>query len=726
MLYTCKGLPYDVQPKSVNPRSHVFKTPISLNVFYVGGDIFCVHTDTMYLLKIANWWPYRAPPSAMLAGTDGDEDLSWDCGDCPPPPPPRFLIPPPPAPPSSSACSSGAGGASSGELHFCHLVEPVGAEFTQTAFPSLPIIAVCSSVVLVAVLVASFLLWKHKRKVQNFLPCKSHHQDRCDMGGASGITYDDVLINHHPTRLPNHLNPNLNPDANTLTPIELLDVKYGSYVQQHPDTLTRTNFTIPTGVVLNNARGIQQQIQQHQAATAAAAATEQRQARRQNHNSRQNQHRKKKERPFHPIYEEVSGGGTSDENRTGGRSYDSDIDDSEVEGRTVGSEDEFAEDELSVAGLNPEEDPCSATSSLQGSTGGDLGYPDGVTERFSSDGSPARTLKGNFRGVDGHNKLTHSLERNKDGHPSNSFQAKQNYYLNKSMLGPDFTYPEGTDGGSSCVSPSGDMVQSDMNPQFRAIGSSLNFIPALLQQQQQQQYPRGVPMSCRSASNSPPPPPYTSSTTPRQGGNAIPALYNPQVVSPGQRIPDALLRELTSFKIPSSNQAVAAKSSRSLPVPPSCRGSGVLFTVESPYPVQTTAAPLSRTRSGSVTEFTSSNAPRGGGYHQYPHHALGGGRPPTPPPPENIYASIDDVGPYTIDGGRHRSGPFRKGSTEARNTFGRPNNATAGGNRGATAQKPAGGDKFQTNNVPNRHPPNDDGGSYGDIRPIYDSRTACS
>ncbi|GIY74811.1 uncharacterized protein CDAR_609461 [Caerostris darwini] len=75
----------------------------------------------------------------------------------PPPPPPRFLIPPPPAPPSSALCRGE--GAAASDLHFCQM-EPVGAEFTQTAFPSLPIIAVCSSVVLVAVLVTSFLLWK--------------------------------------------------------------------------------------------------------------------------------------------------------------------------------------------------------------------------------------------------------------------------------------------------------------------------------------------------------------------------------------------------------------------------------------------------------------------------------------------------------------------------------------------------------------------------------------
>ncbi|XP_021002062.2 uncharacterized protein [Parasteatoda tepidariorum] len=683
----------------------------------------------------------------MLAGPDGEEELSpyWEPADpfapssedpfcdCPPPPPPRFLIPPPPAPPTSALCR---GGVEAANLQFCQM-EPIGAEFTQTAFPSLPIIAVCSSVVLVAVLVASFLLWKHKRKVQNFLPCKTHHQGRCDMGGSAGITYDDVLINHHPTRLPNHLNP----ETNTLTPIELLDVKYGNYVQSHLDPLTRTNFTIPT--INSNTQQLIQQQQLQQQQQQQVPTDRPRQSRRSG--SQQHHHRnhhysnnKKKDHQFHPIYEEVSA--NSDDNKVGGRSYDSDIEDSEVEGRTVGSEDEFAEDELSVAGeypLNPEMEqsqPCSATSSLQGSTGGDL-YPDVVTgssERFCSDGSPeSRTLKGNFRGVDcGQNKLTHSLERNKDGHPSNSFQAKQNYYLNKSMLGPDFTYPEGVMEGNSCVSPSGDMVQSEQSqyPSTRAIGSSLNFIPALLQQQQ-----RGMPTPSRSASNSPPPPPYVATTNPRQNAGVISALYNPQIVSPGGqqtgRIPDALLRELT-FKLPqgATMPSVAPMSSRSLPVPPSCRGggSGVLFTVENPYPAQATATTvlpsMSRTRSGSATEFTTSTGGRGGaGFHPYPHHALGGGRPPTPPPSENIYASIDDVGPYTIDGSRHRSPfvPNRKGSVEHRNTFGR---STTG--RSSAPKSAGGSDKFQ-NNVPSRHP-DDDSGKYGDIRPIYDSRTACS
>lgn len=511
-------------------------------------------------------------------------------------------------------------------------------------------------------------------------------------------------------------------------------MKYGNYVPSHTDSLARANFVL-SGIGNNNG---QQQTQ--------APSDRTRQHQHGNSHHRNNRHHsKKKDHQFHPIYEEVSA--TSDENKAGGRSLDSDIEDSEVEGRTVASEDEFAEDELSVAGeypLNPEEQSqqCSATSSLQGSVGGGL-YPEGVSgsnERFCSDNSltDSRAMKSNFRGLDissAQNKLTHSLERNKDGHPSNSFQAKQNYYLNKSMLGPDFTYPEGMAEGSSCVSPSGDIGQPDtcQYPSSRAVGSSLNFLPALLQQQQQQQQQRSIPLSSRSASNSPPPPPYQVSTNPRAGGQGtssgvIPALYNPQIVSPSSqqiaRIPESLLREL-SFKLPPNSgvatmPAVAPMSSRSLPVPPSCRsgGSGVLFTVENPYPPQAPLPSISRTRSGSATEFTSTGG-RGGSltYHPYPHHALSGGRPPTPPPPENIYASIDDVGPFTIDGSRHR-GPFgRKGSADLRNTFGR--------STGGKSSKSSTGDKFQSNNVPNRHS-NEEGGSYGDIRPIYDSRTACS
>ncbi|KAH6924994.1 hypothetical protein HPB50_027065 [Hyalomma asiaticum] len=66
-----------------------------------------------------------------------------------------------------------------------------------------------------------FVLCRHKKKVQNFLPCKSPHQGvPCDLSAANGAAYSDILLNHHhPTRLPAHLVHGT--DTHTLTPIEL-------------------------------------------------------------------------------------------------------------------------------------------------------------------------------------------------------------------------------------------------------------------------------------------------------------------------------------------------------------------------------------------------------------------------------------------------------------------------------------------------------------------------
>ncbi|KAH8030164.1 hypothetical protein HPB51_006596 [Rhipicephalus microplus] len=64
------------------------------------------------------------------------------------------------------------------------------------------------------------LMRGHKKKVQNFLPCKSPHQGvPCDLSAANGAAYSDILLNHHhPTRLPAHLVHGT--DTHTLTPIE--------------------------------------------------------------------------------------------------------------------------------------------------------------------------------------------------------------------------------------------------------------------------------------------------------------------------------------------------------------------------------------------------------------------------------------------------------------------------------------------------------------------------
>ncbi|GFY55802.1 uncharacterized protein TNIN_280681 [Trichonephila inaurata madagascariensis] len=251
-----------------------------------------------------------------LPSLDDWDDAEWG--------PAHFLVPPPPPPPSlGSVCSTSD--------FYCQLEGgPMGAHFNRATFPSLPIIAVCSSVVLVAVLVASFLLWRHKTKVQNLLPCKNEQPGHLgDLGAANGVTYEDVLINHHPTRIPQgHLAA-----SQTLMPLEILDVKLGDLNPSQISALHHTPCYGPrdTGghVIIGG-------------------------------------------KPFNPVYEEVSQAPSGDKSITS-KSYDTDFNGSgKLGGRSLTSEDDFAEDDFAEYPSGEGSGQCSATSSVRGSTGGDL------------------------------------------------------------------------------------------------------------------------------------------------------------------------------------------------------------------------------------------------------------------------------------------------------------------------------------------------------------------
>ncbi|EEC16743.1 hypothetical protein IscW_ISCW022043 [Ixodes scapularis] len=284
----------------------------------------------------------------------------------------------------------------------------------------------------------AFLFLRHKKKVQNFLPCKSQHQGACDLSSANGGAYSDILLNHHhPTRLPNHLGHG--PDTHTLTPIELLDVKYGSYGAPHLTPLTQTNYTFrptvrpqdhqqrPAGSTLHggghhvgggggrrSAPGTSQRAHHHKPSRTGTASS------RRSHRSNSEQ--------FNPIYEEVSGRAKSRRNYRGHHRDSEDSEVEEVDARSLASEDEFAEDELSL-GEYPRL-PESGSSSLQGSTGGDLCPPDSSSHL---DRPPSRRLRGVAATSSG--KHSHSLERNRNN--STGLQAKHNYYLSKSALAFD-------------------------------------------------------------------------------------------------------------------------------------------------------------------------------------------------------------------------------------------------------------------------------------------------
>ncbi|KAG0444317.1 hypothetical protein HPB47_013932 [Ixodes persulcatus] len=219
----------------------------------------------------------------------------------------------------------------------------------------------------------------------------------------------------------------------------LLDVKYGSYGAPHLTPLTQTNYTFrptvrpqehqqrPAGSTLHggghhvgggggrrSAPGTSQRAHHHKPSRTGTASS------RRSHRSNSEQ--------FNPIYEEVSGRAKSRRNYRGHHRDSEDSEVEEVDARSLASEDEFAEDELSL-GEYPRL-PESGSSSLQGSTGGDLCPPDSSTHL---DRPPSRRLRGVAATSSG--KHSHSLERNRNN--STGLQAKHNYYLSKSALAFD-------------------------------------------------------------------------------------------------------------------------------------------------------------------------------------------------------------------------------------------------------------------------------------------------
>ncbi|GFG30910.1 hypothetical protein Cfor_03227, partial [Coptotermes formosanus] len=175
----------------------------------------------------------------------------------------------------------------------------------------------------------------HKRKMQNFLPCKTSPQSRCDVSNGNGVIYED-LTNIRPRTLPNHCAP-----GQTAPSIEMIDVKSGAnYNSGFPVLGNPSVFICPP-------------------------------PRPDPYTSQD---------LYNPVYEELSNGS--------GDRGESDPD-SEGAAPAPASEDEFAEDELSLGGEceagcqpgHPQHHPedverggplNSGTSSLQGSTGNDL------------------------------------------------------------------------------------------------------------------------------------------------------------------------------------------------------------------------------------------------------------------------------------------------------------------------------------------------------------------
>lgn len=185
-------------------------------------------------------WRLDEENYATTSATDADvgraaeEGGDCECFEIGPPVALMRFLPPPPSPPNSlhaARCALDADAdvdsAAGGKIeHFCDLRVLQGqgqGPYTQAVIPSLAVILVCTLLFLALLLVAVILLWKHKRRMRNFLPCKTSPQDRCDLGSGNSVLYED-LTNIRPRTLPNHC-----PPETTVAPIELLDAKCNNY-----------------------------------------------------------------------------------------------------------------------------------------------------------------------------------------------------------------------------------------------------------------------------------------------------------------------------------------------------------------------------------------------------------------------------------------------------------------------------------------------------------------
>ncbi|XP_017883547.1 uncharacterized protein LOC108627037 [Ceratina calcarata] len=162
---------------------------------------------------------------------------STECPECPGPPP-EFRLPPPPRPPfltDGTFCSEEP----LTEIEDCVAIPMIDASYhTNPSLQSTALIITCAVVLLLTAAIMSVVFWKHKRKVQNLLPCKSaagaaaaaaaaatggrnrvlaDGQSGTGAGTGNAVLYEDLpeavthsqlhhrqnhLPSHHPTQAP--------------------------------------------------------------------------------------------------------------------------------------------------------------------------------------------------------------------------------------------------------------------------------------------------------------------------------------------------------------------------------------------------------------------------------------------------------------------------------------------------------------------------------------------
>ncbi|XP_060826053.1 uncharacterized protein LOC132912565 [Bombus pascuorum] len=203
---------------------------------------------------------------------------STECPECPGPPP-EFRLPPPPRPPfltDGTFCSEEP----LTEIEDCVAIPMIDASYhTNPSLQSTALIITCAVVLLLMAAIVSVVFWKHKRKVQNLLPCKSaagaaaaaaaaaaggrsrvlaDGQSHGGTGSAGGaVLYEDLpeavthsQLHHRQNHLPSH-HPS---QAPTIEMLDVKDTNRGVFVcsSPGPDPYTSQDLYNPVYEELSN------------------------------------------------------------------------------------------------------------------------------------------------------------------------------------------------------------------------------------------------------------------------------------------------------------------------------------------------------------------------------------------------------------------------------------------------------------------------------------------
>uniref|UniRef100_A0A1I8MP93 Uncharacterized protein n=1 Tax=Musca domestica TaxID=7370 RepID=A0A1I8MP93_MUSDO len=158
-------------------------------------------------------------------------------------PPPKFMVPPPPRPPSMAVYEASANcneeemalrAQQAWDNDMCEAIPILDASlYSSQSLQTSAMIAVFSLLLVLVVLISSLFVWKNKRKVQNLLPCKTPNRGPHITGALTALTAGHSVTYEDPDAHLGHHRPLVMRHHHN---IEMLHTKSIHYPSGYPMT----------------------------------------------------------------------------------------------------------------------------------------------------------------------------------------------------------------------------------------------------------------------------------------------------------------------------------------------------------------------------------------------------------------------------------------------------------------------------------------------------------